>query len=176
MKKTKLECGKILLVSICSLQERKKSSDLKTCIFFKEKLKWNILFLSRYQDLHLFLLFLCLSPFLPVITSFSVLEGMILTLFDPPRIFTPTKLNFSILRCFTSSFRTEGSNTTWKPFILSQISTYKRTWNDLILWSFTDFIPDAFHFIDSPKTSISYCISAPLCSMIIYNQQNYKTS
>lgn len=122
----------------------------------EEKLKWNILFLSRYQDLHLFLLFLCLSPFLPVITSFSVLEGMILTLFDPPRIFTPTKLNFSILRCFTSSFRTEGSNTTWKPFILSQISTYKRTWNDLILWSFTDFIPDAFHFIDSPKTSISF--------------------
>lgn len=142
----------------------------------EEKLKWNIFFLSQYQDLSLSLLFLSLSPFLPVITSFSVLEGMILTQFDPLRIFMPTKLNFSILHCFKSSSRTEGSNTTWKPFILSQISTYKRTWNDLILWSFTDFTPDAFHFIDSSKTSISYCISAPLCSMIIYNQQNYKTS
>lgn len=142
----------------------KKKKILSLVYSLEENLKWNILFFSQYQDLY----FISFSTkFTPCYTSFSILEDMILIEFDPPRIFISTKLNYSVLHCFNILFRTKESNTTWKPCILSQISTYKRTWNYLILCSFIDFTPDAFHFIDSPKTSISSCISAPLCPMII---------
>lgn len=121
-KKTKLEYGKILLVSICSLQEEKK---LQTCIFFRREIKYSLsLSVSRCVFISTFSISKSLPPCYHFIFS---TEWMILTQYDPPRIFTPTKLNFSILHCFKSSSRTEGSNTTWKPFILRQISTYKRT-------------------------------------------------
>lgn len=173
MKKIKLEHDKILLIFICSLQ---KGKNPQTCIFFRTEFKMKCPFSLSIRTCILSLLFLLSLSLPPAFTSVSTLAEMILTQSWPSQDVYIHLTELQHLHCFNILLQNRRKTITWKPLTSSQISPHTRVWNDLILWSFIDFTPDALHFLNSPKNSISYGISALLCPMVISNKQNYKTS
>lgn len=160
------------MIFICSLQ---KGKYCQICIFFRREFKIKYLSLSVSRIVFYFT-FSTTSKFLPpIIISFSKLKEMTLCTVDPSRIFTPIQLNYSFLHCFSILFQNRRKQYHLEAIYIKPNFNLQKNlkWPDIVV--FYRLHTRCFPFYRLPKTSISYCISAPLCPMIIYNEQNYKT-